>query len=190
MNAGIATITFIRGMYYRRDIVERWIDKAVKEANKRIEKELRKQLLELAEKSNGGDSMCDEQEKTEFEKAVELLSVHFNVDENIAKRMIEFAFAKPTQEIKVPNVNHEFQIPRYFTGLNEELCDPPIIKNTAVQEIFIPVSWASYIKYVEKENDITTSRNMEVRFEVTKLSDEKRNKIGRLVNEILQVIKD
>ena len=30
----------------------------------------------------------------EFEKVVELLSVHFNVDEDKAKRMVEYAFAK------------------------------------------------------------------------------------------------
>ncbi|UTI41110.1 hypothetical protein [Niallia sp. RD1] len=38
--------------------------------------------------------MARELEKTEFEKAVELLSFYFNVDEFEAKKLVEDAFAK------------------------------------------------------------------------------------------------
>jgi len=186
--------------------MERWVDKAIKESSERIKKELRKQLLELTKEKNRGDSMCNELEKTEFEKAVELLSVHFNVDEDEAKRMIEYSFAKTENagadvcvddknnlnyhhEIKIPNYNHEIQLPVYDFSLNEPACDPPIIKSTAIEEVFIPSTGTSHIKYAEKENEKITSRNMEIQFEFTKLSDEKRNKIEKLAKEMLKVIK-
>lgn len=87
----------------------------------------------------------------EFEKAVELLSVHFNVDEDKAKRMVEYAFAKTENagadvcvddkndlnyhhEIKIPNYHHELQLPVYDFSLNEPACEPPIIKGAVFEE--------------------------------------------------------